>query len=49
MHEIKCYRVVHKDGSLSSNFAFGGINKQAELLINEGIEIDIQKNKVKNV
>ncbi len=26
---IKCHRIVYKDGSLSPNFAFGGISKQA--------------------
>lgn len=30
---IKCHRVVFKDGSLSKSFAFGGVEKQAELLM----------------
>jgi hypothetical protein len=34
---------------LSNNFAFGGIGKQAELLMSEGVEVDVQKNKVKNM
>lgn len=46
---IKCHRIVFKDGSLSSGFAFGGIEKQAQLLIKEGIEIDTHKYKVKNL
>lgn len=45
----KCYRVVHKDGTLSNGFAFGGIGKQAELLMGEGVEIDLQRNKVMNM
>ncbi len=35
--EIPCHRVVMKDGSLTSAFAFGGKNKQRELLENEGV------------
>ncbi len=35
--EIPCHRVVMKDGRLSPAFAFGGENKQRELLENEGI------------
>jgi methylated-DNA-protein-cysteine methyltransferase related protein len=34
---IPCHRVVKKDGSLSKAFAFGGINKQRELLMGEGV------------
>ena len=33
---IPCHRVVFKDGSLSSAFAFGGENMQRALLLNEG-------------
>lgn len=29
LNAIKCYRVIHKDGRLSNNFAFGGLNRQA--------------------
>lgn len=36
---IKCYRVVNKDGRVSSAFAFGGGNAQEELLKSEGIEV----------
>ncbi|MBP7059823.1 MAG: MGMT family protein [Lachnospiraceae bacterium] len=35
---IPCYRVVTKDGYPSKAFAFGGENKQIELLMSEGIE-----------
>lgn len=36
---IPCHRVVFKDGRLTSSFAFGGIEKQAELLKKEGVTI----------
>lgn len=36
---IPCYRVVNSKGELTKNFAFGGINSQAEQLKNEGIEV----------
>ena len=35
--EIPCHRVVMKDGSLTSAFAFGGINAQRGLLESEGV------------
>ena len=47
--EIPCHRVVMKDGSLSSAFAFGGINMQKAMLENEGVavgedfKVDMQK------
>ncbi len=34
---IPCHRVVTKDGFPSSAFAFGGENKQIELLESEGV------------
>lgn len=37
---IPCYRVVTKDGRLSPAFAFGGENRQRELLEREGVEFD---------
>lgn len=36
--EIPCYRVVTKEGNVSSAFAFGGANRQVELLKADGIE-----------
>ncbi|MBQ6996183.1 MAG: MGMT family protein [Lachnospiraceae bacterium] len=35
---IPCYRVVNKEGRVSDAFAFGGGNKQIELLKEEGVE-----------
>ena len=35
--EIPCHRVVTRDGAVSSAFAFGGANRQAELLEAEGV------------
>lgn len=34
---IPCYRVVNHFGEPSSAFAFGGVNRQIELLENEGV------------
>ncbi|MCL2556638.1 MAG: MGMT family protein [Firmicutes bacterium] len=34
---IPCHRVVFKDGSLSSAFAFGGIDVHRKLLEDEGV------------
>ncbi len=34
---IPCHRVVKKDGSVSEAFAFGGANRQVELLQAEGV------------
>ncbi|MBR2279915.1 MAG: MGMT family protein [Ruminococcus sp.] len=34
---IPCYRVVNRFGEPSSAFAFGGVNRQIELLENEGV------------
>lgn len=36
---IPCYRVVNRFGELTPAFAFGGINRQQELLAAEGIEV----------
>lgn len=36
---IPCFRVVNRFGELSSAFAFGGINRQEELLTADGIEV----------
>ena len=35
---IPCYRVVNKEGRVSDAFAFGGGNRQVELLQAEGVE-----------
>lgn len=35
---IPCYRVVNREGRVSEAFAFGGCNKQIELLKAEGVE-----------
>ena len=45
---IPCYRVVNKQGEVSRAFAFGGGNRQRELLENEGVEfigemVDMEK------
>ena len=36
---IPCHRVVNREGRLAPAFAFGGIDKQAELLRAEGVEV----------
>ena len=36
---IPCYRVVNRFGGLAAAFAFGGENRQAELLRADGIEV----------
>lgn len=38
--DIPCHRVVFKDGSLSPGYVFGGIGKQKELLLSEGIKFE---------
>ena len=45
---IPCYRVVNKQGEVSRAFAFGGPNRQRELLERDGIEfigerVDMEK------
>ena len=37
---IPCHRVVTRDGRVSEAFAFGGSNKQIELLKEEGVKIE---------
>lgn len=34
-----CYKVVNNKGELAKNFGYGGIEKQKEMLINDGIEV----------
>ena len=47
---IPCYRVLNRFGGLAPAFAFGGAEKQAELLRADGIEVredgtvDLEKN-----
>ena len=36
---IPCHRVVFKDGSLTSGFAFGGREVQKAMLESEGVEV----------
>ena len=35
---IPCHRVVKRDGEVSGAFAFGGANRQVELIKREGVE-----------
>ena len=39
---IPCHRVVNRFGQVSEAFAFGGGNRQTELLKAEGVEFDEQ-------
>ena len=43
---IPCYRVVNRFGEVSKAFAFGGENRQKELLEKEGVIFD-KKGRVK--
>lgn len=36
---IPCFRVVNRFGKVSEAFAFGGGNRQIELLRNDGVEV----------
>lgn len=36
---IPCHRVVNREGKVSEAFAFGGGNRQVELLRGEGVEV----------
>ncbi len=42
-----CHRVVFTNGSLSKNYVFGGLKKQKEKLIKEGIKFE--NNQIKNL
>lgn len=37
--QIPCFRVVNRFGRLADKFAFGGIDRQKELLIRDGVEV----------
>lgn len=36
---IPCFRVVNREGKVSSAFAFGGGNRQIELLRDDGVDV----------
>lgn len=40
---IPCHRVVNREGAVSAAFAFGGGNRQVELLREEGVEVTDKK------
>ena len=40
---IPCHRVVNREGAVSEAFAFGGGNRQVELLQAEGVEVNDKK------
>lgn len=40
---IPCHRVVNREGVVSEAFAFGGGNRQVELLQAEGVEVNDKK------
>ena len=37
---IPCHRIVNREGKLSAAFAFGGVEVQAMLLLQEGVMVD---------
>lgn len=41
--KVPCHRVVKSNGSLASGYAFGGRNKQKEILEKEGIKFNRKK------
>lgn len=38
-----CYKVVNSKGELAKNFGYGGIEKQKEMLMKDGIEVNEYK------
>ena len=50
---IPCHRVVKRDGEVSGAFAFGGANRQVELLRAEGVtfvdgsHVDMERHRVR--
>lgn len=52
--QIPCYRVVNREGRISEAFAFGGGNRQQELLEEDGIsvkdgKVDLEKYQWKKI
>ena len=45
---VPCHRVVHADGSLAPSYAFGGSNKQMQILIKEGVNFKNYKVNLKS-
>ena len=48
-----CFKVVNSKGELAKNFGYGGIEKQKEMLIKDGVEVvnykvDLEKYRWKN-
>lgn len=43
---VPCHRVVNSKGELAKHFGFGGIEKQKELLENEGVTVVKYKVKI---
>ncbi len=41
--KIPCHRVVHSDGTLAPGYAFGGEDKQRQVLQKEGVEFKYGK------
>jgi len=41
--KIPCHRVIKSNGTLAKGYAFGGANKQKEILEKEGIKFDGDK------
>ena len=39
--EIPCHRVINKAGQLTKTFAFGGMEIQRQLLLNEGVLVSL--------
>ena len=38
---IPCHRIVNREGRLAKSFAFGGIDRQKELLEKEGVTVNV--------
>lgn len=42
-NKYPCYKVVNSKGKLAENYAFGGIEAQKKLLLNDGIKVKNNK------